>query len=467
MVWYYLTEWIWPHLFTVVGFLFAIVLFSRILGERYSPESTLAWLMAIIFIPYIAVPFYLVLGGRKIRRARKKKAALHFPWAPDSEPQARYGGNIEKVLMGCDVPPARPGNQMIFLPTGEGAYKRLMEMLSEAEETIHITIFILGKDQTARSIVDLLCKKAREGVKVRLLLDSVGSFMTYGRFVESLRQAGGEVGVFMPVLPLRRKWAANLRNHRKMILVDGKRAMVGGMNLAFEYMGPEPHESRWADFAMMVEGPAVADLESIFALDWEFATDESLSLPHGLPEQRDSATLQVVASGPDVPTEPLYDSILACLFQANERVWIVSPYYIPDDSLSRCLCLLARLGVDVRLVVPTHSDYRLLDLGRAPHLRDLTEAGGKVLAFQPNHIHAKLVVIDREVAIIGSANLDIRSLYLNYEVSLFLYSQDHVESLAQIMESCYMAFCKPWHPKRKTYLRSWEEDLARLLAPLL
>ncbi|RME85042.1 MAG: cardiolipin synthase [Planctomycetota bacterium] len=461
-------EIILSHLFTILGFLFALFLFSRIFAEKYSPQSTLAWIIAIIFAPYIGVPAYLIFGGRKVRKARRIKQELYPAPTKKDEKEKLLGGNVEKILIACEIPPARADNQIKMLPTGEMAYNYLVDLIENAQESIHILTFILAKDEVAKDIVERLTRKAREGIEVRLLLDSLGSFRSLGRFLDPLREAGGKVGEFLPVLPLRRKWHANLRNHRKIVIVDHTKGMVGGMNIGSEYMGPTPQPDRWADFAMAVEGAAVCELEKIFVSDWEFATDEHISLPEtSCFSWENKSVIQVVPSGPDVPTEPLYDSILAALFEASERVWIVTPYYVPDESLQRVLCLLARLGVDVRLIVPLDPDHLFLESARRPYFRELQRAGGKIYCYTPTLIHAKITIIDNDIGIIGSANMDIRSLYLNFEVSLFLYTAQDVETLSEIVASTYLPRCIPWESPTINFIKRWQEHLARLLAPLL
>ncbi len=272
----------------------------------------------------------------------------------------------------------------------------------------------------------------------------------------------------MPVFHVPLRGRANLRNHRKLIVVNGRTCLTGGMNLALPSMGPPETSRLWRDFAAVVEGPVVADLEALFASDWTFATgSEPESEPGSTidPPGSGSATAQIVASGPDVPGDPLYESLLALIFGARQRIWIVTPYFVPDEMLARALNLAARRGVNVRLIVPIRSNHLSADLARASYLRDLHNAGGRVLLYTPEMLHAKVVIFDEQLAIIGSANMDMRSLFLNYEVALFVWSAEEVEHVA----AWAMGLMAYTH--RELPVPAWPVELAenvvRLLSPLL
>ena len=366
------------------------------------------------------------------------------------------------------------------------AYERIEELINEARATIHVATYILGRDSGSRSLIECLTRRAAEGVAVRLLIDDLGSWRVGRKFLATLTAAGAQVAFFMPVLQFFRG-RANLRNHRKLVVVDGQVALTGGMNLAWPYIGPRNLGGLWRDMSVVVEGPAVADLEALFASDWNFATgvtpdapgpqghdrpaegDESrkMSQHAGPPGEAgfDSSIVQVVASGPDVAGDPLYESLLALIFAARRRIWIVTPYYVPDEMLARALGLAARRGVDVRVIVPARSNHISADLARASYLRDLHTAGGRVLLYAPVMLHAKSVIFDDQLAVIGSANMDMRSLFLNYEVALFVSSPMQVEEVAA-WASGLMADCHPDLPV-PGWPRELAENVVRLLSPLL
>lgn len=477
-IWELKWEWLLAEILGLAGALLVVFLLIRLIREHRSPTSTMAWGIAILLLPYVGVPLYLLFGGRKVRRHRRLKGQL-FPVsdtrgdadlpAPAARPEIV---ETVRVLEGAGYPAVKADNHLEFIASGEKAYARLMEMVAAAKVDIAVTVFILGHHHVGRSFVELLTKKAREGVKVRLLLDAVGSFRTRWGFVAPLRQAGGRVGVFMPILPIGRKWSTHLRTHRKLVAVDGRTAMIGGMNISHEYMGPTPDPKRWTDACAIVSGPVVDDLLGIFAVDWHFATGEDWepSPPDWSAAPRPGDTLmQVVASGPDADAMPLHDAVLISMLRAKRRVWIVSPYFIPDDSLLRTLMLLGRMGRDVRLIVPSRSNHFIADLARGAFFRDLMGSSVKLFAYRKGMLHTKLLVIDDEIAMVGSANMDIRSLYLDYELGVLVYSAKEVQVIADVIRDYQQdADRLTWEKGiRKNFALEMAEDVCRLFAPIL
>jgi cardiolipin synthase A/B len=455
------------ELFTRIGFLLALVLMAGLLRQRRSPSSTIAWLLAIVLLPNVGVPLYIIFGGRKVRRlARLKKPIYQAGGAPSGgDPD----GAVERLLASYGVPPPSKENCLELVPSGIDAYQRIVGLIESARTSIHISTYILGSDQGSRALIECLTRKAREGVAVRVLIDSFGSWRLRRRALASLVSSGGEVASFMPVLNLLRG-RANLRNHRKLVVVDSRAALTGGMNLAWPYIGPPGSSGLWQDLSAVVEGPAVAELDSLFASDWRFATGKDPQksdpeVPSPCATGFESTTIQVVASGPDVAGDPLYEALLALIFAAQTRIWIVTPYYVPDEMLARALGLAARRGVDVRLILPARSNHITADLARASYLRDLHTAGGHILLYEPVMLHAKAVLFDDHLAVIGSANMDMRSLFLNYEVALFVHSPKEVDHVANWAEGL-MAHSKPDLPIAG-WARELAENVVRLLSPLL
>jgi len=263
-----ISHWIFAHFLEIVGYMLAIVLIPRILLERRHPGATLAWILAIGLLPYVGVPLYFLIGGKRIKRIvdtmdrppEKYPDSSCVP-AEDMYPSLSRISNL-MVRTGAYYPVI--GNRCRVVDDGVEAFHALVELIERAEVSIEITTFILGRDDVGRRLVALLARKARQGVKVKLLLDALGCFLTKGRFVQPLRDAGGQVGIFLPLLPTRSRWAANLRNHRKMVIVDGRQALVGGMNLAKNYLGPASYKKRWKDAILLLEGVAVAHLRNVF-----------------------------------------------------------------------------------------------------------------------------------------------------------------------------------------------------------
>jgi cardiolipin synthase len=463
-------------LFSIAGFTLALFLVARLMSEKRAPANTFAWLLIIVLVPWVGVPLYLLLGGRKIRRLAERKSRLRptLPHGTGGPFPVSESATIQTIISAGGAPPVT-GNSMRLLTSGEDAYATLERQIQSARSTIHITAFILGRDDTGRRLVRLLTQRAREGIKVRLLLDAVGSMFSKGMYVNPIRDAGGRVGVFMPVLPFTSRGSANLRNHRKIAVFDHCTAIVGGHNLAREYMGATKLVRRWQDFGAVIEGPAAALLNEVFIADWCFATRESADAMHAeippecVSEVRGTSELQVVASGPDVPGDPLYEGIVSMIQEAKESIWIVTPYFIPDDVLLRSLIVKARSGKDVTLITPRSSNHPVADFARRHYVRELQRAGANVLLFGSGMLHSKAMVVDDTVALLGSPNFDLRSLFVNFEIGVLVHSGPDVTAIKSWAVDLAQR-CQPPKPERKRKGRiigNVAEDLSRLLAPLL
>lgn len=465
---------IWSHLLTVGGFLLAVFAIARLMSEKRQPGNTIAWLLGIVLVPYVGVPLYLLLGGRKIKQlvARKNLMRLRLPGAPAPRPETLQHPITKTVISNGAGPPVG-GNRLQLLKTGETSYHEMVRLIRSARRTIHITTFILGREETGRALIQELANRARAGVTVRLLLDGLGSFRSSRRFCDPLREAGGEVVRFMPVAPLTTRHSANLRNHRKIAVFDHQTAIVGGRNLAREYMGPDPWDRRWTDFGAVIEGPAVGLIDEVFFADWNHATKTSIEALRqetapGCPITQGTCDLQVIASGPDVAGDPLYEGLISFVQEAERSVWIITPYFIPDEVLQRSLLVKARAGIDVTLIIPAKSNHPVTDFARRQYLRELQSAGARILLYQPRMLHAKAVIMDDRIGMFGSANFDLRSLFVNFEIGIGVYSPDDVAAMrawaGELVRDCdeYNAGQQP-----RRWRSSLVEDLSRLLAPLL
>ncbi len=455
-------SWSLGHILSILIFLLAILFVSFILRSKRPPGNTLAWLIFVLVAPYVGIPFYIFLSDRKFQTRFKRKKALYEPRPSEV---ALWEGSVEKLLAGIGVPPPRPAQGARLITTGEGAYGKIAELIGSARSRIHLTTFIFARDPVADSLIGLLEKKAEEGVSVCLLLDSFGSLWAKRPSFKRLREKGGQVVYFNPVLHLPARGRANLRNHRKFLIVDSRRAILGGMNFAQEYIGPDPDPKRWTDLCLEMEGTSVGDLEGVFSEDWKFATGKDpgweraeWAVPPG------DCQLQIVASGPDVMSDPLYDGLLSMIFQATKRIWIATPYFIPDESLIKALELAARRGVEVRLLIPRKSNHGLADLARGTYLRQILRSGGRV-ELSEKMLHAKAFLVDDKYALLGSANFDMRSLLYNYEVGLLIRPGEPLSALEQWFESQFKIAGKS--DFRVGTLRDLAEGLGRVLGPLI
>lgn len=450
----------------------ALILVANVLRSRRAPGSTLAWMLAIVLAPYVGVPLYFVLGGRKVKRAAALKAPLYQPRGetPDAPPVPEAASDLERMLLALGTPPARVGNQVDLLDTGEAAFAALVAAIDGATRTLDLSTLILAGDEVGAAIVERLIARAQAGVEVRVLIDSFFRFRSDRRALARLTRAGGKLAWFMPVMHLPFRGHANLRLHRKVVIADGQTAILGGMNIAHEYMGPTPDPRRWRDLSMRLSGPAVEDVAVVFRSDWRFATHQAATAsepPAASPvaaPAAGTAIVQVVGSGPDVASDRLYDALLTAVFAARRRLWIATPYFVPDEALVKAFALAARRGVDVRILVPARSNHRVADFAGASYLREIAAAGGKVFCFQPAMMHAKVAVIDDGIGILGSANVDMRSLLLDYEIASFFSCPAEIERLAGWFESS-LAEASLLGPVKRG--RGLVEDVARLFGPLI
>ena len=464
-----LTSYLLSHLLAVITALASTLMVVRLLATNRTPQSLMAWGVALMFVPLVAIPLYFLLGARKFPRTAKRTMRS----AP-SRSDLALPGPVARVLVTLGAPPARGGHRFELLENGERAYARLMELILGAQKSIDLTMFILGDDATGRSVVDALAARAKAGVRVRVVLDAVGSTRSKRRAARLLREAGGTVRPFMPLLHAPFRGRNNLRCHRKLGLFDGEHVFAGGMNVADEYMGPRPLEGRWRDVAGVVSGPIAVDAAALFESDWDFcggkkearrrkeaeADDEP-----AVPARAGDATVQLVPSGPDMVSDTIYDAVLTAIAQATERIVIVTPYYVPDDVVQRALLLAARRGVRTQLLLPSRSNHALADFARRSLLRELADAGVELCFYAHGMVHAKAMVVDDTFAYVGSPNMDMRSFFLNYEDAVCLYTSPDIGQVRTWVDAL-LAECTSEgpHSKREYWLF---EQIARMLAPEL
>lgn len=449
------------NVFLVAGFVLAVVVIMRIFREQRQPSSIFAWGFFILLIPPVGVPLYFLMGGRKLKKRIKAKGLL-----------------TDKKSDSHDTPPVRDifsteNNRVRFLTDGQVAFAIYCRCLEEAEKEIHILTYILGNDEVGNTILDMLIAKASRGVRVRLLVDALGSFNRPRRKFRKLKEAGAEVHTFMPVLPLQTHGWANLRNHRKIAVFDNRVAILGGRNLDQRFMGRHPDPMRFYDFGARYEGPVVEYLNGIFLSDWSFASKQPIGdircLPRSAFEQSGGSAVTGIASGPDVQGDLLYEKLVNIIQEFQEELIIVTPYFVPDEVLQRSLIVKARIGKKITLILPERSNWLVVDYVRANFLRELHAVGVNIHFFREGMLHGKLMVADRKVMIHGSANFDIRSLFVNFEIGMVHTSVSDLEPVFNWLD-WLLERSRPFgrgKELRPPWIRSWIEDLARLVAPLL
>ena len=438
-------------------------------GQRRHPSAALAWVLTITLLPYVGLPLYLVLGNRKfVRPARQLQPGPPSLYAIND----RVQGCAIATLVGMGLAPPACCRQIRFHADGQASWDELSALIKSAETHLDICTFVLGNDALGHRVARLLEERAAAGVRVRLLLDAVGSWRTSSAQVRGLRAAGVQVHWYMPLLrnPLRGR--VNLRNHRKLAIADGQRLWSGGRNLAAEYFTGAPHKQPWKDLSFTLDGPLAAQARALFRSHWHSSLgpkavrDEETTAATLAPAQPAGSAAprhlaQLVPSGPDQAADTFYNVLLTTLFRAERRVLVVTPYFVPDDSLLTALCLAARRGVQVELVLPARSNHRLADIARARALRDLVAAGGHV-RLSDAMVHAKVVVVDDALALCGSLNLDSRSLFLNFELMVAFYASEDIAAVTHWIEGNF-AGLRSYQPKQPSLLRDIGEGLVRWL----
>ena len=423
-------------LVTVVTIL-VYVINSHVMRQRRSPAAAVAWMLFILLLPYLALPAFLLLGTRKL--SRPPLAAL--PALP--------GGGADawaiETTVALGQPAPAPYRELNLHEDGRQARDALLATIDAAQVSLDLCTFILGRDELGEAVVERLCAKAQAGVRVRLLLDGMGALLAVRPKLRRLVAAGGEFVLFVPPLhallrsPL--KGRANLRDHRKLLIADAQlasgRLWCGGRNLAAEYFEATPGGAAWRDLSFDLRGPLIDQASALFERDWSFASGRppvagspGLALP-AAPLPLEGA--QLVASGPDQADDTVYALLVTAAYRARRRIVLATPYFVPDSTLLMALCLAARRGVVVDLLLPAQSNHRLSDLARGRPLRSLAAAGGRIW-LAPGMLHAKLAVIDDALALAGSANLDSRSLFLNYELMLAFHQSADVQRFSAWFE---------------------------------
>jgi cardiolipin synthase len=478
-----------PSAMMVVNIFFAIVV---VFYERRNPAVTWSWLMVITLVPYIGFVFYLMVGldSRKYRlfSAKAKKDELLV-----KQMMEQSGDSMERQLklVGqkniLQVRGSEHYNDMIYLNifSGGGLFSKnnhvslfheggpkfddLLEGIRTAKRFIHLEYYIVRNDDIGQRLVEALAIKAAEGLDVRFMYDGMGSVTTPKRMFRPLAAAGGKVTEFMRPHFFR----INFRNHRKICVIDGETAYIGGLNIGNEYLGKSKRFGHWRDTHIKVRGDAVAQLELRFVMDWNFCSTDVIHLRDGFFPRTSGiprgVAMQIISSGPDTAQHNIHYAYVKMISEADKSIYIQTPYFVPDDAVFESLKIAALSGIDVRIMIPAKKDHPFVHWANLSYLGELVEVGVKCYLYQKGFVHSKMVLVDSLVSSIGTANMDIRSFKLNFEVNAFLYDAQVTKALEEqylrdIEDSSQLTMEE--YAKRSHAVKV-KESISRLLSPLL
>lgn len=451
-----------PQLLSVHGLIVALglliyVLTTHTMQQRRAPTAAISWVLTIALIPYVGLPLYLLFGMRKLMHAGShtlNKIPARGPHSDDAW--------LRQLAASMGQPPVASYQNLRIHADGKQALDSLWDVIDNAERELVLCTFILGRDTMGKALMKRLIDKAHTGVNICLLLDSFGRILGGGTNLHKLKAAGVHVTLFGPILHVPFKGRANSRNHRKMVVADGARLWCGGRNFTAEYFEGVRGCAPWRDASFDLEGPLAAQAHELFERDWAYATGSTR------PESKDAAQAalepyaQLIASGPDQANDTVHDLLVTACFKARSRIIAVTPYFVPSEALLMALSLAARRDVIVDLILPRRSNHHMADFVRHRALRELAAAGGRVWQV-PYMLHAKVVVIDDDLALSGSANLDSRSLFLNYEMMVAFYAAADVRRFAGFIEK-HREAAERYQTSKPGLLRDFTEGLVLWLA---
>lgn len=457
---------------------------SVLMQRRGRPQAALAWALVLLTVPVFGLFLWWAIGRQYLKRKRLKRRRAtevlserscdfqqdELPSPADSEWEFFQVKKLPQEEAEWLLPPTDENNVELLINSDE-AYPVMLDAIRSAKKTIQVMFYIWQADETGEEFRDLLIERAKAGVDIRVLYDAVGSSAVRGGFMKPLLEAGAKVAAFMPPKFFRWSLDLNFRNHRKLIIADGQKAIVGGFNIGNEY------KKRWWDTAVLIYGPAVDQLQEIFADDWHFTTGEDYSDAETYgqwykvePQEKSKAAVcGVVASGPHTHINLTQEMFFIAINQAQDRIWITTPYFIPDQTILASLRTAVFRGVDVRLIVPANGDSRIVTWAGRSFYPELLRAGVRVFEHQSGFLHAKTAIIDSRVSIVGSANMDLRSFRLNFEVSCLLVSTGFTEDISNLLEQ-YLSESKELsltEVENRPYLTRLGESVAHLFSPML
>ncbi|WP_242620547.1 cardiolipin synthase [Senegalia massiliensis] len=475
---------------SILSFLFTFYTISIgviIFIENEDPQTTITWLLVLFIFPVVGFVLYLFLG----QNIRKKKifqkeenirtkslediAEIQLNAVKESKIFSEEKHSLKKKLISLILnnskSPVTINNKSKILTNGKQKFKELKKDLSNAKKHIHIEYFIIKNDNIGNEIKNILIKKAEEGVEVRFIYDSAGSWRLGKKYIKSLKDAGVKVEGYLPVFLPGLSRDINYRNHRKIVIIDGNIAFTGGINIGDEYLGKSKKFGFWRDTHIKIEGEAVYALQNIFLNDWYFCTKENLEDLKYFPKLKyyGEQLIQISSSGPDTEWESIMQSYFSLITYANDRVWITTPYLIPNESMNVALRTAALSGIDVRIIIPDIADHIVAFWGSRSYVSELLKAGVKIYRYQKGFVHAKTLLVDDMVASVGTANLDNRSFHINFEVNAFVYDKDIANRLEKDFlkdfKNCDRINYEEY--EQRGALQKFKEAIGRILSPIL
>lgn len=480
-------NWSWITGIIYVGILAGVCL--RIIYEIRSANKTMAYLLFCIFAPVIGIVFYFLFGINYWRRKLydKKKAQ-------DEKILAQLKKDInlytEELVQAEDVTgpdnkelaamlikdlhsPLTHKNRVKLLVNGEKKFPEVMQVLQEAKHHIHIEYYIYEQDEIGTAIIELLIQKAKEGVEVRFIYDDFGSPSIKKKIERRMREAGVQVHPFHKVHFYLLANRINYRNHRKIIVVDGQTAFTGGINVSDRYINNKPGQLYWRDTHLRIDGPGVYYLQYLFISDWNFCSPKLLKAEqlHFVPNKiiKEDTYVQMAASGPDSLQPSVLFTVLQAIYLAKEEILITTPYFIPGDSILEALRIAALSGLSVKLLVPGISDSKFVNAASKSYYNDLLQAGVDIYMYRKGFVHAKTLVTDGKLSIVGTSNMDYRSFELNFEVNAIIYDGHFGKQMRKVffddLKDAEKIDPELWY-KRPAY-KQFPEKIARLFSPIM
>lgn len=464
---------------TIVYFVVVISCVTVVVTENKNPIRAISWTLALLFLPVVGVVFYLFFGrslkgkalvSRKVRRkllGKSRTTQINFECSGLNDSQ------IQKIKLAHNLCHAHLDayNSVEIFTEGKAKFRQLEEDIANAKSFIYIQYYIYNDDKLGNKLLDLLAKKVRDGVEVRVLYDHVGSFSTPNVFFKKMRMLGIEAHPFFKVTFRKLANRINWRNHRKIAVIDGKIGYIGGMNVADRYVEEGANGRIWRDTHLRVKGPVIESMLYSFSMDWNFLrpdTEVQTLLPTEY-EYAGDVPMQLVTSGPTDRWNNLVLCFQNAIASAKSRIYIQTPYFLPTDALLKALQGAALSGVDVRIMIPEYTDSKMLGHGSCSYVDDCLQAGMKVYQYLPGMLHAKTMIVDDDFVTTGSVNFDFRSFENNFEGNLLIYSKAVNQQMRDIffhdLKFCRKITKSEW--KKRAWHSKVLESLVRLFSPIL